>query len=230
MVSPRLCAVWGEGASVTACLLSQILAGRGRTGLAALTSRYDGTPEPLLRALERLNCRSLVVALPETACALDRRADTAVLLSCGMGEAAERLMHGCDRMVVNLDDPDGVPERDGPVPVWTISERRDEADLTARNLRLLPYRTEFEAVSGTDICRLSVPLPEGLGLYPGLAAAAAALSFGVTLEESARRLHRAEPVPVGMISLPRCSPFAAAGYFDADGGAGYNKENMKGFP
>ena len=124
MVSPRLCAVWGEGASVTACLLSQILAGRGRTGLAALTSRYDGTPEPLLRALERLNCRSLVVALPETACALDRRADTAVLLSCGMGEAAERLMRGCDRMVVNLDDPDGVPERDCPVPVWTISERR----------------------------------------------------------------------------------------------------------
>ena len=166
MVSPRLCAVWGEGASVTACLLSQILAGRGRTGLAALTSRYDGTPEPLLRALERLNCRSLVVALPETACALDRRADTAVLLSCGMGEAAERLMRGCDRMVVNLDDPDGVPERDCSVPVWTISERRDEADLTARNLRLLPYRTEFEAVSGTDICRLSVPLPGGVRALP----------------------------------------------------------------
>ena len=48
--------------------------------------------------------------------------------------------------------------------------------------------------------------------------------------ESARRLHGRSLSRQGMIPLPRCSPFAAAGYFDADGGVGYNKKNMKGFP
>ena len=225
MASPRLCAVWGEGASVTACLLSQILAGRGRAGLTALTGRYDAPAEPLLRALERLDCRSLVVALPELPRALNRRADTVVLLSSGTGEAAARLLEQCAQAVVNLDDPDGVPEvpEEHPVPLWTISERRDEADLTARNLRLLPYRTEFEAVSARKICRLSIPLPEGQGLYPGLAAAAAAQTFGVPLEESARRLQKAEPIPAGMIPLPAVGPYAAAGYFDADREWEYNK-------
>lgn len=222
MNSPRLCAVWGEGASVTACLLSQILAGQGRAGLTALTGRYDAPAEPLLRALERLDCRSLVVALPELPRTLSRRADTVVLLSGGTGEAAARLLEQCAQAVVNLDDPDGVPEKT-PVPCRTISERRGEADLTARNLRLLPYRTEFEAVSENKICRLSVPLPEGQGLYPGLAAAAAAQTFGVSLEESARRLRTAEPVPAGMIPLPDLGPYAAAGYFDADREWEYNK-------
>ena len=208
----------GEDAPVTACLLSQILAGRGRTGLAALSPGFDGGVEALLEELIRSGCRFAVAALPERQGALGRGVDTAVILTRGTGEAAEELLGLCRDAVINLDDPDGAVQRRPRGRVWTISERRDEADVTAKNLRLLPFRTEFEAVTGGGICRLSVPLPDGRGLYPGLAAVCAALSFGIGLEESALRLRRAEPVPVGMVPLAGGSPFAAAGYFEHPSG------------
>ena len=217
MISPRLCVVSGRSADVTACLLSQILALRGRTGLAALTGGFAGGAEELLERLEGFDCGYAVAALPEDDTGrLERYADTAVILTRGMGEAAQELTGRCRSAVVNLDDPDGPVRPPAGVRIWTISERRDEADLTAKNLRLLPFRTEFEAVGQNAICRLSVPLPDGRGLYPGLAAAAAALTFGIPLEESARRIRTAGPVPVGMIPLPGAGPFAAAGYFEKE--------------
>jgi len=215
LISPQLCVISGESADVTACLLSQILASRGRTGLAALTVGFDGGVEQLLGRLEEGGCRYAVLALPEgSGGALDRAAETAVILTRGTGEAAEELTRRCRNAVINLDDPDGAARAPGQARVWTISERRNDADVTAKNLRLLPFRTEFEAVTQNAICRLSVPLPEGRGLYPGLAAACAALTFGVSVEECARRLRTAEPVPVGMIPLGSTGPFAAAGYFE----------------
>ncbi len=215
MASPRLCVVSGRSADVTACLLSQILSPRGRTGLAALTGGFAGGAAELLRALEDAACRYAVLGLPE-----DRdgaglpTADTAVLLTRGTGEAAAGLAARCRNAVVNLDDPDGVVPVPAGAKIWRFSERRDEAEVTAKNLRLLPFRTEFEAVTDNAICRLSVPLPDGRGLYPGLAAATAALSLGIPLEETARRLRTAEPVPVGMIPLAGAGQYAAAGYFE----------------
>ena len=217
MASPRLCVVSGQSADVTACLLCQILSAQGRTGLAALTGGFGGGAEALLARLEGSGCRYTVVALPEDDFGhIQRSIDTAVILTRGTGEAARGFVGRCQNAVVNLDDPDGVVETPRDVRLWTISERHNEADLTAKNLRLLPFRTEFEAVSSNAICRLSVPLPDGRGLYPGLAAAAAALTFGVSLGESARCIRRAEPVPVGMIPLPGAGPFAAAGYFERE--------------
>ena len=143
----------GEDAPVTACLLSQILAGRGRTGLAALSPGFDGGVEALLEELIRSGCRFAVAALPERQGALGRGVDTAVILTRGTGEAAEELLGLCRDAVINLDDPDGAVQRRPRGRVWTISERRDEADVTAKNLRLLPFRTEFEAVTGGGICR-----------------------------------------------------------------------------
>ncbi len=50
--------------------------------------------------------------------------------------------------VLNLDDEAGrYYASTAPCPVFTYSERRDEADLTAKNLRLFPQRVEFEAVT-----------------------------------------------------------------------------------
>ena len=202
---------------MTACLLSQILAGQGRCALCAFAPRYGGSPEGLLARLEDLRCRYAVIALPEDRAGdFLKHIDTAVILTRGMGEAAGELVGRSYHAVVNLDDPDGAVCVPLGIRRWTISERRDEADLTAKNLRLLPFRTEFEAVSRDGITRLSVPLPDGRGLYPGLAAAAAALTFGVSMGESASRLRTAEPVPAGMIPLPGAGPFAVAGYFERD--------------
>lgn len=217
MDSPRLCVVSGQSADVTACLLSQVLAPEGRCALCALASGFGGSAEGLLARLEGHDCRFAVVALPEDRTgALARSIDTAVILTRGTGEAASELVGRCQNAVVSLDDPDGTVRVPLGVRRWTISERHDEADLTAKNLRLLPFRTEFEAVTRSAICRLSVPLPDGRGLYPGLAAAAAALTFGVGVEQTALRLRRAEPVPVGMIPLPGAGPYAAAGYFERE--------------
>lgn len=214
MTDPRLCVISGEDAGVTACLLGQILSTRGRTGLAALSRRCSENPEELLRAIAAMDCAFAVLALPEgSAGRLDRGVETAVILTRGTGEAAEKLMAACGNAVLNLDDPDGTGCPPEHIRLWSISERRDDADITAKNLRALPFRTEFEAVTRESICRLSVPVPDGRGLYPGLAAACAALTFGVSVRESARCMRRAEPIPVGMIPLP-AEPYATAGYFD----------------
>ena len=217
MISPRLCLVSGEDAGVTACLLGQIPCDRGRTGLAALGAGYDGKAEDILRRMAELDCAFAVAALPERlARRWDRSAETAVILTCGTGEAAAGLTRRCRNAILNLDDPEGAVCPPEPVRVWTISERRDDADLTAKNLRVLPYRTEFEAVTRDHICRLSIPMPDGRGLYPGLAAACAALTFGVSVGESARRLRAAQPVPTGMIPMDGVGPLAAAGYFESE--------------
>ncbi|MDD5937780.1 MAG: UDP-N-acetylmuramoyl-L-alanyl-D-glutamate--2,6-diaminopimelate ligase, partial [Clostridiales bacterium] len=61
--------------------------------------------------------------------------------------AKGRLFSQSGRAVLNLDDEAGREyAQTAPCPALTYSERRDEADLTAKNLRLLPFRTEFEAV------------------------------------------------------------------------------------
>ena len=64
-------------------------------------------------------------------------------------DAKGLLFRQCAAAVLNLDDEAGgatLPAR------WlsrlTYSERQDEADLTAKNLRLFPDRVEFEAVAG----------------------------------------------------------------------------------
>ncbi|MBR1781417.1 MAG: hypothetical protein IJ751_08470 [Oscillospiraceae bacterium] len=212
----RLCLISGPEADATACLLSQILARRGRTAMCALGRGYEGELSPWLRALEQRRCPFGVCALPE-GIRPDWyvRAGCAVFLSRSAGEAAAgELASGADA-ILNLDDPEGVPKLPDGVRRWTISERRNSADVSAKNLRLRPFRTQFEAVTRDDICRLSVPLPEGRGLYPGLAAACAALTFGMGLNESAAALEGAEPVPLGMIPLPLGGPNALAGYFEA---------------
>lgn len=209
-----LCVVSGQGAADTACLICQILSGRARTGLLALTGRFDGTVDEMLHHLVQENCRHAVLALPEGfRWDTDLAADTVVMLSCSRGEAAEELLRQCHRAVVNLDDPDGMAQVEPTTPCWTFSERHEEADITAENLRLLPFHTEFEAVTKDGICRIRVPLSEGRGLYPGLAAAAAGLSYGVPVEESAAHMHASQPESGGMIALPG-QPYATVGYFE----------------
>ena len=108
-----------------------------------------------------------MAALPERQGALGRGVDTAVILTRGTGEAAEELLGLCRDAVINLDDPDGAVQRRPQGRVWTISERRDEADVTAKTCACCRSRTEFEAVTGGGICRLSVPLARRAGALSG---------------------------------------------------------------
>jgi len=106
----RLCLISGPEAETTACLLSQILARRGRTAMYALERGAEGELAPWLEALAGRGCRFGVCALPE-----GERPDwypsarCAVFLDRSAGEAAAgRLAAGAD-VILSLDDPEGLP-------------------------------------------------------------------------------------------------------------------------
>ena len=110
----------------------------------------------------------------------------------------------CRRAVFNLDDEAGrwYLERVG-CPAFTYSENRNEADLTARNIRLFSSHVEFEAVTYGDITRIHLPIPGGFSIYNALAALSVGLCLGLSLGEMAPALRcvrgvkgRVEVVPV----------------------------------
>ena len=114
------------------------------------------------------------------------------------------LFDQCRRAVLNLDDEAGRWYRERVTcPVFTYSENRACADLTARNIRLFPGHVEFEAVTLGKITRVHLPIPGGFSIYNALAALSAGLCLGLELEDMApvlRCVHgvkgRVEVVPV----------------------------------
>lgn len=108
-----------------------------------------------------------------------------------------------DQCVCNLDDAtlrQGV-ENSGGVRL-TYAERRGEADLNARNLRLRADHIEFEALTDQAICRMRLPIPGGFGLYNALAALSCGLNEGLSLETMSHILPHTRGVP-GRMELLR---------------------------
>lgn len=91
--------------------------------------------------------------------------------------------------MLNLDDEAGRYYAETvPVPTFTYSECRDEADLTAKNLRLFPQRVEFEAVTRDAISRVRLPIPGGFTIYNALGVLACGLVLGLPLDGCAAAL------------------------------------------
>ena len=91
--------------------------------------------------------------------------------------------------VVGLDDEEGRRLAAAlPRQVYAYSDGRPQADLTAKNVRLREDRLEFEALTGSDLLRVRVPLGDRPRLYDHLAALAGALAVGVPLETAVERL------------------------------------------
>ncbi len=97
-------------------------------------------------------------------------------------DAKGLLFRQSDVAILNLDDEAGRYFRDtAPCPVFTYSERKDEADLVAKNIRLFPSHVEFEAVAKNAIGRVFLPIPGGFTIYNALGVVAAALNLGLEL-------------------------------------------------
>ena len=119
-------------------------------------------------------------------------------------QAKGLLFRQCWAAVLNLDDEAGrYYAQNVPCPAFTYSECRDEADLTAKNLRLFPDRVEFEAVTMDAIARVRLPIPGGFTIYNALGVIACGLTLGLPLGQIATALAnvkglkgRIEVVPV----------------------------------
>lgn len=110
-------------------------------------------------------------------------------------DAKALLFRQCKVGVVNLDDEAGRYYRDqAACPMFTYSENKDQADLTAKNLRLLPRRVEFEALSRDGLCRVVLPIPGGFSVYNALGALAGCLAIGLPLEDCAKALEYVQGV------------------------------------
>ncbi len=120
-------------------------------------------------------------------------------------EAKCRLFSMCDTAVINLDDPYGVRLSETVTcPKLTFSARRDEADLVAKSVRLLPDQVQAVLVRDNDIARMRLGIPGAFSVANGLTAVACCLGLGMELEEITEALKtaqgvkgRAEIVPTG---------------------------------
>ena len=98
-------------------------------------------------------------------------------------DAKGLLFRQCRQAVLNLDDPAGRWYGEQvDCPVFTYSENKDGADLSARNIRLFPGHVEFEALTLGRLSRVHLPIPGGFTIYNALAALAAGLCLGLELE------------------------------------------------
>ena len=78
--------------------------------------------------------------------------------------------------------------------MFTYSERKVEADLVAKNIRLFPSHVEFEAVARNTIGRIFLPIPGGFSIYNALGVVACALNLGAGLPDIAAALRSARGV------------------------------------
>jgi len=112
----------------------------------------------------------------------------------------------CRRAVVNLDDEAGRWYRERlHCPVFTYSESRDSADLTAHNVRLASTHVEFEAVTLGHISRVHLPIPGGFSIYNALAALSVGVCLGLELKELAAAMPAVHGVKgrVEVVPVPR---------------------------
>ena len=100
-----------------------------------------------------------------------------------------RLFDQSERAVLNLDDEaGGYFAQRCPCPVFTYSENKDCAHLTAKNIRLFSSHVEFEAVARGQIARTYLPIPGGFTIYNALAALSCGLCLGMELRDCVQPL------------------------------------------
>ena len=118
-------------------------------------------------------------------------------------EAKAKLFSVCDRGVINLDDSYGSFMIDrAQCPVMTYSVQRNEADLVAKDLKLLPDAIRFCAVTTGSIARVNLGIPGRFSAYNALDVLTGAMSLGIPLEEAAEALSSAKGVKGRMEPVP----------------------------
>ena len=109
-------------------------------------------------------------------------------------DAKAELFRRCGKAVINVDDPYAARMLAAAAcPVLTTSVTGN-ADLTARNPRLLSDGISFEAVSQEGAVAVSLPIPGRFTVYNALTVLGVARQLGISLADCARALSHASGV------------------------------------
>ncbi len=167
--------------------------------------------QALLRVMADAGCTHVVMEVSSHALALHRTAglrfSAAVFTNLTQDhldfhktmeayrEAKGRLFEQTELAILNLDDEAGrYFKAHAACPVFTYSENKDEADLTAKQIRLFPDFVEFEAVMRGGLSRIHLPIPGGFTIYNALAAISCGVALGLKLPRIAETLRTARGV------------------------------------
>lgn len=216
LTMPLTAVIGGAGKTCTAHLIRRMLEEGTGQPMGLITTRHSYLNDitlpapvfgrwqeelpPLLRRMEEEGLQGCILALTvpmlEAGLAEGLRFSMAVVTSLRDTAEAElvasSLSGRCDTLVCSVDDEEGRRLS----ALWkgkkqTYAEKRQEADINGRNLRLLRDRIEFEALTMDGIARVRLPVPGGFGLYHSLAALAVGRCYGIPLDKMAAVLSRA---------------------------------------
>ena len=160
--------------------------GRGGTLTAQLLRRL--LPHPVV---ELTPCQAAMFGGPCRAVVVENFDQPVREGLSGCAAARWALSRRAPVTVVGLDEPEG--RRFAAAcggGVYAYSDGKPQANLTAKNVRLREGRLEFEALAGTQLMRVRVPIGEEPRLYDHLAALAGALALGVPLGDAVAELGR----------------------------------------
>ncbi|SCJ47208.1 UDP-N-acetylmuramoyl-L-alanyl-D-glutamate--2%2C6-diaminopimelate ligase [uncultured Flavonifractor sp.] len=111
--------------------------------------------------------------------------------------------------VLNLDDEAGRYYASiVTCPALTYSENKDQADVTAKNIRLFPDRVEFEALTTGAIARVRLPIPGGFTIYNALGVIACGLALKLPLPQVCASLAEAKGVKGRIEVVPTPTDYA----------------------
>ncbi len=104
---------------------------------------------------------------------------------------------------VNLDDERAAYMSEGAAcPIFTFSARRNDADLTAKDIRLSASGVRFAAVSGGELALTRLAIPGMFYVYNALSVMAVGLQLGLSLSACAAALATARGVKGRMEPVP----------------------------
>lgn len=113
------------------------------------------------------------------------------------------LFSQCRAGVVNYDDPyRDVMLRGAACPMFSFSANSNDADLVAKDIKLLPDRVRFCAVGTGEIERIELGIPGRFSVYNALGVIAAMRQLGISLEDCAKALSSASGVKGRVETVP----------------------------
>ncbi len=122
--------------------------------------------------------------------------------------AKRKLFSQCAAACINMDDERGAYMAGGAHgPVFRYSVRSNDADLTAKDIRLTASGVRFAAVHGDELALIHLAIPGMFSVYNALSVISACMALGMSLADCAAGMEKATGVKGRMESVPTDGDF-----------------------